>query len=110
MSLKIAVSSQKGGVAKTTTSLSLGACLAELGRSVLLVDLDPQANLTQSLGVDPDQVRRMIGDVLLDQATLVSISRESLVFNLDLAPANQGLQILRRVSLIEPVGYIALFW
>jgi len=97
MSLKIAVSSQKGGVAKTTTSLSLGAALAEQGRSVLLVDLDPQANLTQSLGVDPDSVRRMVGDVLLDQASLLSVSRESSVFNLDLVPANSGLLVLDKV-------------
>ncbi len=97
MAFKIAISSQKGGVAKTTTSLSLGACLAEQGRSVLLVDLDPQANLTQSLGVDPDHVRHMIGDVLLDQATLLSISRESSIFNLDLAPANRELLVLDKV-------------
>lgn len=97
MAYKIAISSQKGGVAKTTTSLSLGAALAEQGRSVLLVDLDPQANLTQSLGVDPDHLRRMIGDVLLDQASLLSVSRESSVFNLDLAPANHGLLVLDKV-------------
>ena len=97
MTLTIAISSQKGGVAKTTTSLSLGACLAEQGRSVLLIDLDPQANLTQSLGIDPDRLRRMIGDVLLDQATLLSISRESSVFNLDVAPANHGLLVLDKV-------------
>ncbi|HJW84986.1 MAG TPA: ParA family protein, partial [Anaerolineae bacterium] len=97
MSFKIAVSSQKGGVAKTTTALSLGGCLAEQGRSVLLVDLDPQANLTQSLGVEPDQVRRMVGDVLLDQASLLEASRESSVFNLDLVPANEGLLLLDKV-------------
>jgi chromosome partitioning protein len=97
MAFKIAVSSQKGGVAKTTTSLSLGACLAERGHSVLLVDLDPQANLTQSLGIDPDLVRRMVGDVLLDQASLLSVSRESSVFNLDLAPANRGLLVLDKI-------------
>ena len=97
MAFKIAISSQKGGVAKTTTSLSLGACLAEQGRSVLLVDLDPQANLTQSLGIDPDQTRRMVGDVLLDQSTLLEASRESVVFNLDVVPANQGLLLLDKL-------------
>jgi len=104
MALTIAISSQKGGVAKTTTSLSLGACLAEQGHSVLLVDLDPQANLTQSLGVDPDSLRRMIGDVLLDQASLLAVSRESAVFNLDLAPANRGLLVLDKVLYGRP-GY-----
>jgi chromosome partitioning protein len=97
MAFKIAISSQKGGVAKTTTSLSLGACLVEQGRSVLLVDLDPQANLTQSLGIDPDQARRMVGDVLLDQSTLLEASRESVVFNLDVVPANQGLLLLDKL-------------
>jgi len=97
MAYKIAIGSQKGGVAKTTTAVSLGACLAEAGRSVLLIDLDPQANLTQSLGFDPEQMRRMIGDVILDQASLVSISRESAIFNLDLAPANDGLLVLDKV-------------
>lgn len=104
MALKIAISSQKGGVAKTTTSLSLGACLAEQGQRVLLVDLDPQANLTQSLGVNPEQMRRTIGDVLLDQATLLSASRESSVFNLDLVPANAGLLVLDKILYGRP-GY-----
>ena len=94
---KIAVSSQKGGVAKTTTALSLGACLAEQGRSVLLVDLDPQANLTQSLGFVPEQLRRAVGDVILDQASLLSVSRESSVLNLDLVPANNGLLVLDKI-------------
>jgi chromosome partitioning protein len=71
---KIAVGSQKGGVSKTTTTLSLGACLAESngqpGRNVLLIDLDPQANLTMALGVNPGGLRRMIGDALLEQSTL----------------------------------------
>jgi len=104
MALNIAVGSQKGGVAKTTTCLSLGACLAEEGRSVLLIDLDPQANLTQSLGVDPDRVRRMVGDVLLDQASLLSVSRESAVPRLDLVPANRGLLVLDKL-LYGRAGY-----
>ena len=55
----IALANQKGGVAKTTSVASIGAALAELGRRVLLVDLDPQACLTFSLGVDPDTVERV---------------------------------------------------
>ncbi|MBV9291593.1 MAG: ParA family protein [Frankiales bacterium] len=61
----IAVANQKGGVAKTTTVASLGAALAELGERVLLVDLDPQACLTFSLGLDPDTVELSVHDVLL---------------------------------------------
>ena len=51
----IAIGNQKGGVAKTTTCLSLGAALAELGQTVLLIDADPQGSLTLSLGVQPDE-------------------------------------------------------
>jgi chromosome partitioning protein len=65
----IAVANQKGGVAKTTTVASLGAALAELGRKVLVVDLDPQACLTFSLGHDPDAVELSIHDVLLGRVS-----------------------------------------
>src|ERR1041384_419789 len=60
----LAVANQKGGVAKTTTTHSLGAGLAELGERVLLVDLDPQACLTYSLGIDSDSLDRSPQDVL----------------------------------------------
>ena len=104
--LKIAVGSQKGGVSKTTTTLSLGACLAEdnsqPGHSVLLIDLDPQANLTMALGVNPGGLRRMIGDALLEQSSLLAISRESAVPRLDLVPANQGLLVLDKVLFGRP--------
>ncbi len=61
----IALANQKGGVAKTTSVASLGAAFAEQGRRVLLVDLDPQACLTFSLGVDPDAVESSVHDVLV---------------------------------------------
>jgi len=61
----LAVANQKGGVAKTTTVASLGAALTELGYKVLLVDLDPQACLTFSLGIDPDALELSVHDVLL---------------------------------------------
>ncbi len=61
----LAVASQKGGVAKTTTVASLGTAFAEMGRRVLLVDLDPQACLSFSLGLDPDALELSIHDVLL---------------------------------------------
>lgn len=94
---RIAVSSQKGGVGKTTTCLSLGASLAELGLRVLLIDLDPQANLTQALGIDPESLRRTVGDVLLLQASLMDISRETATFNLDLAPSNRGVILVEKM-------------
>jgi chromosome partitioning protein len=66
----IALANQKGGVAKTTSVASLGAALAEHGQKVLLVDLDPQACLTFSLGVDPDTVERSVHDVLTGAAAV----------------------------------------
>lgn len=93
----IAISNQKGGVAKTTTCLSLGACLAELGQLVLLIDLDPQANLTLSLGIKPDEVRHAVDEALLGNASLVSISRESSILGLDIVPANRGLVVLDKI-------------
>jgi chromosome partitioning protein len=65
----IAVANQKGGVAKTTTVASLAAALAELGRRVLVVDLDPQACLTFSLGLDPETVEISVHDVLLGRVS-----------------------------------------
>jgi chromosome partitioning protein len=65
----LAVANQKGGVAKTTTVASLGAGFAELGRRVLLVDLDPQACLTFSVGLDPDTLDMSIHDVLLGRVS-----------------------------------------
>jgi chromosome partitioning protein len=93
----IAIGNQKGGVAKTTTCLSLGACFAEMGKTVLLIDLDPQANLTLSLGVPPESLRRTVGDAILHNTTLVSVSRESSVMGLDIVPANTGLAAIDKV-------------
>ena len=84
----IALANQKGGVAKTTTTLSLAAALAERGRQVLAVDLDPQAALTYSLGVDPDALVETVNDVLVRRLPVdkVTIGRE-----VDLVPANIDL-------------------
>jgi len=95
--LRVAISSQKGGVAKTTTCLSLGASLAEMGMRVLMVDLDPQSHLTQALGIDPDGLRHTVGDALLIQATLMEISRETSYPDLDIAPANRGLILVEKM-------------
>src|ERR1700709_50524 len=69
MSRVIAVANQKGGVAKTTSVASLGVALAELGRRGLLVDLDPQACLTFSLGLDPESLELSVHDVLLGRVS-----------------------------------------
>lgn len=69
----VAVANQKGGVAKTTTTHSLGAGLAELGERVLLVDLDPQACLTYSLGIDSESLDRSLHDVLAGRAEAADV-------------------------------------
>lgn len=102
MAVTIAIGNQKGGVAKTTTCLSLGACLAEMGKLVLLIDMDPQANLTLSMGLKPKNMHRTVGDTLLGNASLLSVSRESPVYGLDIIPANQGLAVLDKVLYGRP--------
>jgi len=98
----IAIASQKGGVAKTTTCLSLGASLAKEGQSVLLVDLDPQAHLSISLGLKPEELRHTIKDAFLGNVSLVSITRETDVPLLDLAPANQELGVVDKLLYGRP--------
>jgi chromosome partitioning protein len=86
----IAVANQKGGVAKTTTVASVGVALAELGRRVLVVDLDPQACLTFSLGVDPDALDLSIHDVLMGRVGAAMTVRR-LGETLDLLPSTIDL-------------------
>lgn len=94
--LVIAIANQKGGVAKTTTVVSLGGALSTYGKEVLLVDLDAQANLTLALGRDPGRVRGSITDVLFHSATLLSVSRETSIPGLDLVPSNTGMELAER--------------
>ncbi|MBM6400741.1 ParA family protein [Phycicoccus sonneratiae] len=72
----LALANQKGGVAKTTSVASLGAAFAEAGKRVLLVDLDPQACLTFSLGIDPDTVEASVHDVLVGGTPLADVVHE----------------------------------
>ena len=82
----ISVANQKGGVAKTTSVASLGAAFAEQGKRVLLVDLDAQACLTFSLGVDPDEVDGSVNEVLLGKATIADV-RVTCEDGVDLVPS-----------------------
>jgi chromosome partitioning protein len=92
----IAVINEKGGVAKTTTVLSLGGALVQAGYEVLLIDLDAQANLTLGLGIVPTKVRRSVAEILLNTTSPVSISRETAIPGLDIIPSNDEMILAER--------------
>lgn len=87
----ISITNQKGGVGKTTTAVNLSAALAEAGHRVLLIDLDPQANATSSLGIDKRTVNQSVYDSLMDSIPLERVTRLSNWVRLDVVPANAGL-------------------
>jgi chromosome partitioning protein len=94
----IAFANQKGGVAKTTTTLNLGVALREQGYRVLVVDLDPQGNLTMSQGMNPDQLERSMFDVLVHRVPISEIIHPAevdvAVSSIDLAGAELALSSL----------------
>jgi chromosome partitioning protein len=94
----IAFANQKGGVAKTTTTLNLGVAFAEQGLRVLLIDLDPQGNLTMSQGLNPDSIERSMFDVLVHRLPIDEVIQEAevdlAVSSIDLAGAELALSSL----------------
>src|SRR5215831_5561008 len=87
----IAVVNQKGGVGKTTTSINLAAALAEVGHPTLLIDLDPQANSTSGLGLDPARARLSVYHMLTGEASLEEVAAATGVPGLSLAPSHIDL-------------------
>ena len=104
MAVIISIANEKGGVAKTTTAVSLGAAMVESGARVLLIDLDAQANLTLALGIEPGKVQRSAGNILLESAQPSLVSRETGIPGLEIIPANNEMVYTERYLPSRP-GY-----
>ena len=87
----IAIANQKGGVGKTTTSINLAACLAEKGKKVLVIDMDPQGNTTSGFGIDKDEVENTVYELLTGNCTLEECIQKEVLENLDVISSNINL-------------------
>lgn len=87
----IVVANQKGGVGKTTTAINLSASLAELGKKVLVVDMDPQGNTTSGLGVDKTNTENTVYELLLEECSLEECIQKEVFEHLSVVPANMNL-------------------
>ncbi|HEY2278212.1 MAG TPA: AAA family ATPase, partial [Streptosporangiaceae bacterium] len=100
----VAVCNQKGGVGKTTTTINLGAALAEQGRRVLLVDFDPQGALSVGLGIQPHEVEATVYNLLMERGTTAhDVLIKTAVQGMDLMPSNIDLSGAE-VQLVHEVG------
>ncbi|MEB3034575.1 ParA family protein [[Mycobacterium] nativiensis] len=100
----IAMCNQKGGVGKTTSTINLGAALAEYGRKVLLVDLDPQGALSAGLGVPHYELAHTVHNLLIEpRASIDDVLMQTKVENLDLVPSNIDLSAAE-IQLVNEVG------
>ena len=96
MPYKIAIANEKGGVAKTTTAVSLGGALRERGQRVLMIDMDPQANMTLALGLKPEQITNSISNVLLNSENILNVIQNTKVENIDILPSSHQMSKAER--------------
>ena len=87
----IAVANQKGGVGKTTTATNLSACLAEKGKKVLAIDIDPQGNMSSGLGIDKNEVENTVYELILEESSLEDCIIENVLENVPLLSSNVNL-------------------
>src|SRR5512135_1817342 len=98
----IAVVNQKGGVAKTTTTFHLGVAIAQMGKKVLLVDLDSQGHLAEGFGIVADNLEREMSDVFEGSKRITEIILPAIRPNLDLAPSNVRLADMELTLVLQP--------
>ena len=91
MSRIIAIANQKGGVGKTTTAINLASCLAEAGKKVLTIDLDPQGNMTSGLGVNKNELENTVYELMLDECSIKESMVDTVVDGMKIIPSNVNL-------------------
>lgn len=112
MSEIMAIANQKGGVGKTTTTINLSAALAEQGKRVLIIDMDPQGNTSSGLGIDKDELETTVYQLMIGDNSFDECVQKDVFENLDVLAANVNLLVLKLRQWIwrtETIFFVILF-